>query len=142
MATNKRLPVKWIRDKAKAAYEKDGCCFVCNTTEDLELHHIHSISVLLEEWCKANDINIESDEDVLAIRDEFIAEHRVEIYEKVYTLCNKHHMMLHKVYGISPPNSTASKQESWLTIQRDKALGVYVKEPSPFDKFIKERQCL
>ena len=137
MATNKRLPVKWIRDKAKAAYEKDDVCYVCNTTENLELHHLHSISILLEDWCIANGISIESDEEVLAIRDEFIAAHEDEIYNKVYTLCNKHHVQLHKIYGKSPANHTASKQEAWLKIQQEKALGIYIAPPSPFDKFIR-----
>ena len=137
MATNKRLPVKWIRDRAKAAYTKLDHCFVCSTGEDLELHHIHSISILLEEWCKANDIDVSSDEAILAVRDQFIAEHNDELYNKVYTLCNKHHVLLHKVYGKSPANSTAPKQEAWLKIQRDKFLGVHIAKPSIFDKFIK-----
>lgn len=137
MATNKRLPVKWIRDKAKAAYEKDDVCFVCNTNVDLELHHLHSISILLEDWCNKHDISISTDEDVLAIRDEFIADHYDEIYNQVYTLCNKHHVMLHGIYGKSPANHTARKQEAWLKIQQDKALGIYVSPPSPFDKFVK-----
>ena len=41
--TNKRLAVKWIRDLAKKAYEKQDNCFICNTTVDLELHHLHSL---------------------------------------------------------------------------------------------------
>lgn len=137
MATNKRLPVKWIRDRAKAAYNKDDACFVCGTNEDLELHHLHSISVLLEDWCKTKNIDVSSDEAVLAIRDQFISDHYDQIYNKVYTLCNTHHVLLHKVYGKSPANHTASKQEAWLKIQQDKFLGIHVAAPSPFDRFIK-----
>ena len=137
MATNKRLPVKWIRDKAKAAYEKDDVCFVCNTNVDLVLHHLHSISILLEDWCNKHNISISTDEDVLAIRDDFIADHYDEIYNQVYTLCNKHHVALHGIYGKSPPNHTARKQEAWLKIQQEKALGIYVSPPSAFDKFLK-----
>jgi hypothetical protein len=48
--TNKRISVKWVRDKAKAAYDKKSQCFVCDTDKDLELHHLHSITILLETW--------------------------------------------------------------------------------------------
>lgn len=136
MASNKRVPVKWIRDRAKAAYAKDTKCFICEADTDLDLHHLHSISVLLENWCKKKGIELNTDEDVIAIRDEFIAEHHTEIYDKVYTLCNTHHIMLHKVYGKSPANHTADKQEKWITIQRDKLLGTYVAPESPFSKFL------
>ena len=137
MATNKRVPVKWIRDKAKAAYIKDTKCFICGTTEELELHHLYSIHRLLEDWCEKHEVDISSDEAVLAIRDQFIAEHREQIYSKVYTLCNPHHVRLHTIYGKSPANGTASRQENWLNIQKQKAEGTYEAPTSPFDKFIK-----
>ena len=31
-----RVPVKWVRDRAKSAYTKDDCCYICGTTEDLD----------------------------------------------------------------------------------------------------------
>ena len=92
--TNKRLAVKWIRDLAKKAYEKQDHCFICNTTVDLELHHLHSLSYLLEIWARKNNYDISSDTGVLAIREQFISEHQVEIYDLVYTLCNRHHVQL------------------------------------------------
>lgn len=137
MATNKRLPVKWVRDKAKAAYIKKDSCFICGTSEDLELHHLHSISILLEDWCKKLGINLESDDDILRVRDRFIEEHMDQIYNKVYTLCNTHHTRLHHIFGKSPANSTASKQESWLDIQKRKIEGTYIAPASPFEKFLK-----
>lgn len=136
MAVNKRLPVKWVRDKAKAAYQKDTECFICGADTNLDLHHLHSISVLLEEWCKDKGIVLNTDEDVIAIRDQFIAEHYIEIYKKVYTLCNDHHVKLHQVYGKSPGNHTANKQETWIYIQKDKFLGIYKAPESPFSKFL------
>jgi lysyl-tRNA synthetase class I len=118
--TNNRIPVKWVRDKAKAAYEKDSQCYVCGTSDDLELHHLTSITYLLDKWAAETGYDISTDEGILAVRDEFIETHRKEIYDEVYTLCNKHHTMLHGVYGKSPLPSSAPKQERWIQIQKAK----------------------
>ncbi len=121
---NNRIPVKWVRDKAKSAYEKKSECHICGTTEDLELHHTRSITTLLENWAKANNYDISTDEGILAVRDEFIAQHHKEIYEDVFTLCNKHHVMLHGVYGKKPALYTTDKQVRWIEIQKNKVAGV------------------
>ena len=118
--TNKRIPIKWIRDGAKSAYEKQSQCCICGGNADLELHHTHSLTLLLEQWCYSEGIQLETDEDVLRIRDRFIAEHHAEIYEQVYTLCNQHHVRLHQVFGKAPGLLTAPKQQRWIELQRDK----------------------
>lgn len=120
---NNRIPVKWVRDRAKSAYEKQSECYICGTSNDLELHHTHSVTILLENWAKEKGYDISTDEGILAVRDEFIAEHRREIYEAVYTLCNKHHVRLHSVYGKKPPLHTADKQERWIERQKARASG-------------------
>lgn len=118
--TNKRIPVKWIRDGAKSAYEKQGHCWICGSDQDLELHHTHSITLLLERWVEAKGYDISTDEAVLQIREQFIAEHWDQIYRDVYTLCNRHHVMLHGVYGKAPALHTAKLQSSWIEKQREK----------------------
>jgi len=120
--TNKRIPVKWIRDRAKSAYDKKECCYICNTPEDLELHHTHSVTLLLERWIEKTGRDFSSDEAVLQNRDEFIEHHHKEIYEDVFTLCNRHHVALHGVYGKAPPLSTATKQNHWIETQKAKML--------------------
>lgn len=120
--TNKRIPVKWVRDRAKAAYEKKSQCFICDTDKDLELHHLHSITILLEVWAERKGYDISTDEGILAVRDEFIAEHKAELYEQVYTLCNPHHVALHGVYGKAPKPGSEPKQARWIGIQREKFL--------------------
>ena len=123
MATNlKRLPVKYIRDRAKSAYDKDDHCEVCGTEEDLEFHHYYSIDLLFTKWCKTNGIKVVSTEDILACRDEFIAEHNNELYEEAVTLCNTHHKRLHKIYGQKPTLPTGPKQKRWVAKQQDKFL--------------------
>lgn len=118
--TNKRLAVKHVRDKAKAAYEKSSTCYICGTTEDLELHHFFSITLLLERWARQKGYDISTDEGILAVREEFISEHKVELYDKVRTLCNKHHVLLHKIYGKAPALGSEKNQERWVEIQKEK----------------------
>lgn len=138
--SNKRIPVKWVRDRAKAAYEKKETCAVCGTTEDLELHHTHSITILLNTWAEKMKYDISTDEGILAVRDEFIDTYRKEIYDDVYTLCNKHHVALHAVYGKAPSVASANKQSAWIEKQRAKLTGIEDKKLphpsiSPFARF-------
>ena len=119
---NNRIPVKWVRDKAKAAYDKKDHCYICCTPLDLELHHTRSITILLENWALKNNYDISTDEGILAVRDQFIAEHHKEIYEDVFTLCSRHHVMLHGIYGKKPALHTADKQTSWIDRQKLKLL--------------------
>lgn len=118
--TNKRIPVKWVRDRAKAAYEKKTQCCICGNTTDLELHHLHSVTILLDKWSIARGYDISTDVGILAVRDEFISEHRTELYEQVYTLCNPHHVALHSVYGKAPQPGSEPKQAHWIETQRIK----------------------
>ena len=143
--TNKRISIKWIRDRAKSAYDKKDHCHICNTNQDLELHHTHSLTLLLENWIKTTGRDFSTDEATIANRDEFIENHYDEIYNKVYTLCNRHHVQLHGVYGKAPALLSAPKQESWIELQRTKHLNgdVVVKrdlkvEGSPYAPFICE----
>lgn len=120
---NKRIAVKHIRDKAKAAYEKKDCCYICGTKEDLELHHLHSITLLLNAWAQRKSYDISTDEGVLSVRDEFIAEHHTELYDLVYTLCNRDHVKLHGIYGKAPSPTSIEKQSRWLELQKAKVNG-------------------
>lgn len=127
--TNKRVAVKWLRDRAKSAYEKQGACHICGSTADLELHHTHSLTLLLEKWAKQKGYDISSDDGIIAVRDEFIDDHRSEIYDMVFTLCNKHHVALHRVFGKAPPLSTSDKQNRWIEKQKAKAMGLVSDTP-------------
>lgn len=124
--SNNRIPVKWVRDRAKAAYVKKEECFICGTKHDLELHHLHSITVLLNGWADRNNYDISTDDGILAVRDEFIEQHKVELYDMVYTLCNKHHVALHGVYGKAPAPNSTEKQRKWIEKQKAKLQEGYV----------------
>jgi hypothetical protein len=118
--TKKRVAVKWVRDAAKSAYKKGLCCYICGSKEELELHHLNSITLLLGDWASKKGYDISTDEGILAVRHEFIAAHHRELYVQVYTLCNKHHMALHDIYGKVPPFSSVEKQDAWIKSQREK----------------------
>jgi hypothetical protein len=136
--TNKRIAVKWVRDRAKRAYTKQLDCYICNTTANLELHHLHSVTVLLETWAAKMGYDISTDEGICAVRDEFIETHHTELYELVYTLCNPHHVALHGVYGKSPAPNTVLKQKRWIELQRDKQLTGTVKPVKSTGSFFSE----
>ena len=133
--TNKRIPVKWVRDRAKAAYEKKTECCICGSVTDLELHHLHSVTILLDKWSEAKGYDISTDAGILAVRDEFIDEHRVELYDQVYTLCNRHHVALHSVYGKAPRPGNEPKQAHWIETQRAKHTGGTVDKVVPKKSF-------
>ncbi len=119
--TLKRDPIKYIRDKAKARYAKGSECRICGVTESLDFHHFFSLTPLFNKWLKANSIKINSEEEVvLAVRDQFIAEHMPELYEHTVTLCKTHHLKLHSIYGKNPALVSATKQMRWVEIQREK----------------------
>lgn len=123
MSGFKRDPIKFVRDKAKSKYEKGTECRICGKTENLDFHHFYSLTPLFNTWLKKNSIKISSDEDVLAVRDQFIAEHPEELYTHTVTLCHDHHLKLHSIYGKDPTLITAPKQMRWVERMREKELG-------------------
>ncbi len=116
----KRDPIKHVRDKAKAKYKKGSECFICGSIEKLDFHHYNTLTPLFNKWLKTEKISISTDEDVIEVRDRFIAEHMNELYVYTVTLCHDHHLKLHSLYGKDPPLVTAPKQERWVNIQREK----------------------
>jgi len=137
--TNKRLAVKHVRDKAKSAYDKKDFCYICGTDNDLELHHFHSVTLLLDAWAIRKGYDISTDEGILTVRDEFIDEHKVELYNMVRTLCNTHHVALHKVYGKAPALGSEPKQDRWVELQKAKYEGNTDKIPtSSYGSFFSE----
>lgn len=120
MSNLKRLPVKYIRDFAKSAYKKDSKCYICGATENLDLHHFSGVTQLFNKWCSENDITINDVDDILAVREDFVAQHEEELYKEVVTICRTHHNKLHNLYGKSPLLTTAKKQARWVEKQKAK----------------------
>ena len=116
----KRDLVKYIRDRAKSRYKKDVECYICGSKESLDYHHYYSLTELLELWLIKNGLKIDSAEEIIQVRDVFIKEHSRELFEDAVTLCHKHHLRLHSIYGKQPKFITAKKQPRWVEKQREK----------------------
>jgi hypothetical protein len=116
-----RLPVKWLRDGMKSNYKEREPCFICGTTEKIELHHIYSVSELWHTWVKQNKILITCDDDVLQNRKQF-EEDNAEFLnnDNLYSLCKPHHLKLHQLYGKSYSNYMGDRVRAWLHKQKEK----------------------
>ena len=104
----KRDLVKYVRDKAKAKYQKGTECFICGSNENLDFHHFYGLTELLDIWLRKNKLAISTAEDM------------VELYDEAVTLCHTHHLKLHSIYGKRPKLVTGPKQKRWVEKQRDK----------------------
>ena len=118
--TLKRDLVKYVRDKAKSKYKKEAECYICGSTENLDFHHFYGLTELLEWWMKERGVVIETEDEILALREQFIKENEEQIYNHAVTLSHMHHIKLHNIYGKRPNLITAKKQENWVEIQRKK----------------------
>ena len=116
----KRDLVKYVRDKAKSRYQKSNNCYICGDTENLDFHHFFGLTELLEKWLRKNKIVVETEEDILDVRETFIQMHEKELYDEAVTLCHLHHLRLHSIYGKRPKLITAMKQKRWVEKQRVK----------------------
>lgn len=122
MADLKRYDIKYIRDYMKKSYKAREACFVCGSTEKLELHHLYCVSELFEQWRLKNGVRpVTTVEEMKDIRVRF-AEDYAEFLgnDQLYTLCKTHHMDLHSIYGKSYAPSLANKVKNWLEIKREK----------------------
>ena len=113
----KRDVVKYVRDKAKSKYIKATKCYICGEQTRLDFHHYYSLTALLNNWLVDNNLNPDY---IQALREDFIEEHHEELYIHTVTLCQRHHKLLHSVYGKEPSLATAHKQIRWVEIQRAK----------------------
>tara|TARA_X000000950_G_C13711458_1_gene576376 strand:+ start:305 stop:679 length:375 start_codon:yes stop_codon:yes gene_type:complete len=118
--TLKRDLVKYVRDKAKSKYKKDTHCYICGSTENLDFHHFNGLTELLESWIKKKELTITTEEQILELREQFIKENEEQVYNQAVTLCHMHHLRLHNIYGKRPKLITATKQQNWVEIQRNK----------------------
>jgi hypothetical protein len=114
--------VRYIRDHIKRDYKLREHCYICKSTDNLELHHLYSVSELFNRWLDANNIrHIKTEEEILEYRVRFAkdcAEHLSN--DHLYTLCSVHHKRLHNIYGQTYSNSLAPKILNWLNIQKEK----------------------
>lgn len=128
----KQSIIKYIRDGVKSKYKYGTECAICKDTNNLEFHHLYTIYFLLQEYTKHTPID---EENLLEFREQFINHYYKELVEDTVTLCEKHHTLLHKIYGSKPPLHTASKQELWILKQHNKIFNPESTPKSGLSKF-------
>lgn len=138
----KRDAISLVRDGIKSQYHRASCCAICDTEEDLELHHYHTVSLLVKNYAKEMQLDFNDEETVLSNRTALYDKYWHELVEDTVTLCNMHHQKLHKVYTKEPPLFSASKQKTWVQLQRDKLTNPDPKQKDPskstgFGRFLK-----
>lgn len=106
--------VKWVRNIAKSRYNKSKTCYICGTSKNLEVHHLYCVSTLFYDWVHRNNLIVDTDEDAVVVRYQFLEEHEKEMYWDVYTLCSMHHKQLHGIFGQKPPVETIQAQIDWI----------------------------
>ena len=65
MSTLKRIPIKYVRDRAKSRYVKAAHCYVCGIGGSLDFHHLFTVDILFDNWLKVNKIKINTVEDII-----------------------------------------------------------------------------
>ena len=122
MTELKRIPIKYIRDYIKKDYKLRDECYICKEKENLELHHIFSISQLFEDWCIKNKVcKFDTVEEIKDIRVKFYDDESDRLNNNnLYTLCKQHHERLHNIYGQRYSNHLSNKIINWLEIQKEK----------------------
>ena len=122
MSQLKRFPIKYIRDYIKKDYKLKDKCYICDSKEKLELHHLFSVSQLFEQWCSENKVTeIDTVEKITSLREIFAVDCKESLdHHNLYTLCKTHHQRLHNIYGQNYSNHLVPKIKNWLEIQKDK----------------------
>lgn len=144
MATNvkfKRDAISIMRDGIKSQYKRGSSCEICGVTEGIELHHYHTVSLLVKNFAKEFQLDFNDEETILSNRDKFYQKYWHELVEDTVSLCVHHHQQLHKVYTKEPPLFSASKQKTWVEKQHNKIMNPSREYNSPveesgFAKFI------
>lgn len=117
-----KFPVKIVREYIKKDYKPRECCYICSVTDNLELHHLYSLSETWNTWLQKNKIyHLESDEQVKELRVVFAEECAEQLSnEHLITLCSTHHKRLHNIYGQRYSNHLVPKIKNWIEMQREK----------------------
>lgn len=121
----KRLPVKYVRDGIKSKYKVKEACYICGSLENIELHHLYSVSDLWNTWLTKNKLTVSNGDEVIALRSKFEEDNKDMLSnDNLFSLCKPHHQRLHQVFGKSYSTYVGeTKVLPWLTLQKNKFNG-------------------
>lgn len=111
-----------IRDYIKKDYKVRECCYICGSADNIELHHLFGVSELFNTWVDKNNIRIDNTvEQVKELRIVFAKDNAEALSnDNLYSLCKKHHVILHSIYGQRYSNNMAIKVKNWIDVQKSK----------------------
>jgi len=113
-----RLFVKMVRDATRVHLKKADKCYISGETENLEVHHLYTLSALVTEFLEKNKITI-TDDNKLEVRRQFIDANKDKVQEQ-YVLTKQLHKKLHVIFGISYPNHYVPKVKAWMEKQKER----------------------
>jgi len=81
---------------------------------------------LFRKWCEQKKIlSIDKVEEINEYRVKFSEDCADQLsHDNLFTLCSKHHKLLHTIYGQTYSNHLVPKIKNWLDIQRLKNGGI------------------
>lgn len=118
MRTNETNEVKRVRAVGKTYYHrlKTDYCYICGSSENLELHHVIPLSVIVQRYKQKTN-----KEELLDVDVDFIIQNeQVADPENVLTLCKTHHYWVHKLFGKSYGEKIIPKVRNYIEKQRKK----------------------
>jgi len=113
-----RLFVKMVRDKTRKSLVKGDNCWVSGAESSLEIHHMYTLSSLVNDYLVNNNIFID-DTNKIQVREDFITSNYSEMHEQV-VLHKSIHKKLHSIFGTKYQNHIVPKVRLWLERQKDK----------------------
>ena len=113
-----RLFVKMVRDATRKHLKEADICYITGETTELEVHHLYTLSALVNDYVLKNNI-IVTDDNKLEIRAAFIAAHPTEIQEQ-YVLAKRIHKKLHVIFGLNYPTHYVPKVLRWMDKQKER----------------------
>ena len=113
-----RLFVKMVRDGTRTHLKEADKCYITGETEELEVHHLYTLSALVNEYVQKHNIAI-TDENKVEVRAEFIAAHPNEIQSQ-YVLAKRMHTKLHVIFGLNYPTHYVPKVLRWMDKQKER----------------------
>ena len=92
----KRFPIKYVRDYIKKDYKIRDECVICGSKENLELHHLYSLSQLWQTWCVNNNFKqVKSVINIKYLRAKFAKENKEFLNSSnLYTSVSYTHLTL------------------------------------------------
>ncbi len=108
-----------IREKFKGKLTQqvssEKRCYICNSTKDVELHHLYPIASVINNWLALKEEEL-SDEEAITLAEKELPE-LLDINNMIM-LCRVHHKTLHDIFGRTYDLTKVPKVKQWIEKRR------------------------